>query len=79
MADIATEATKTTSDKKEVETVTIGNGIAGTVGNLAGAGFGLYYAHKKGSGFWGYVGYMMLFGTGGWIGGTILDQTILKK
>ena len=76
--DTAT-ATKTTSDKKEATTVMVGMGKAGRIGGLVGTLGGLYYANKKGSGVWGYIGYAILFGFGGQIGGTILDETILKK
>lgn len=78
MADTI-EATKTTSDTKEQTTVVIGGGKAGKIGGLVGTLAGLYYANKKGSGVWGYIGYAILFGFGGQVGGAILDETILKK
>ena len=49
-----------------------------TVFSSVGLLGGLYYAHKKGSGFWGYVGYAILgsvvLGTVGQIGNSVLHK-----
>lgn len=42
--------------------------MASAVGNSLGMAGGLLYAFKKGKGFWGYVGYGLLFAI---IGGTL--------
>ena len=50
----------------------------GMIGGLGGALYGLLFAYNRKSGFWGYVGWWLLFGTIGSLGGKIVDATISK-
>ena len=61
------------SEKKASEDVS--QTILSSVGMLAGLG----YAINKGSGIWGYVGYIALGTIGGAIVGGVADATIFTK
>ena len=81
MADtIATETATKTTDIKSTSTEEKPNvgGIATAVGNLGGWCAGFWWANKKGSGFWGYVGYGLLGSIGGSMAGAIVDKVIKK-
>jgi hypothetical protein len=54
----------TAEQKRKLNNINMVRSTVGVAGNLAGA----YLAYKKGSGFWGYVGYIIL---GGIVGGGI--------
>jgi len=54
------------------------NGVYANIGSYGGFFIGLWYANTQKSGFWGYVGWALLFGGLGRATGTLV-QTISKQ
>jgi len=71
---MATETIVTTSTV-DVNALSKANMIIGGLGSLGFAG-GLFYAYKKGSSFWGYVGFGLLGSMAGSAVGTIASLTM---